>query len=83
LLDLRAIDHWLSSNGTPSIATTTLTAIRARANLLEHYPRIGRTGPGDSRILRVRRTPYLLFYRIAADRIEILRIRHDREGWQA
>lgn len=73
----------LSVNAAPTVAAAALTAIRGRADLLRTYPRIGRPALNGSHVLRVRKTPYLLFYRIEDDRIEILRIRHDREELSA
>ncbi len=58
-------------------------AIRDRVGLLETYPDIGRGISGDIRIFRVRKTAYFLLYRVAEGQTEILRVRHDREDWQA
>lgn len=58
-----------------------LRAIRATADRLRDYPRVGRALNERFRILGVRTTPYLLVYRIAGDRVEIIRIRHASEDW--
>jgi plasmid stabilization system protein ParE len=46
---------------------------------LSAHPRIGpETGEGDARRLVITRTPFALEYRVAQDRIEILRVLDDR-----
>jgi len=60
-----------------------LAAVRGQADILDRFPGVGSLMDDTSRRLRVRGTPYLLFYRIISDQVEILRIRHDREDWDA
>jgi plasmid stabilization system protein ParE len=83
LEDLRRIDTWLSNNAAPAVASDMLAAVRARSEILDSFPGVGRGSSGSSRLLRVRGTSYLLIYRTLPDRVEILRIRHDREDWEA
>ncbi|KQM91472.1 hypothetical protein ASE70_15425 [Sphingomonas sp. Leaf22] len=73
----------MSVNVAPVAASEMLAAVRARSTILDNFPGIGRAISGGSRLLRVQGTPYLLFYRMLPDRVEILRIRHDREDWDA
>ena len=80
LADLAEIDVYLvQRNG--AAAARILRAIRASAERLLEYPRLGRVLDDPIRILGVRRTTYLLAYRIAEDGIEIARVRHRRENW--
>ncbi len=60
-----------------------LARVRARSTIIDRFPGVGRAISGGSRVLRVRGTPYLLIYRTLPDHLEILRIRHDREDWDA
>ena len=84
LADLRAIDAWLTSGASKEQAIVTLGEIRRRADVLRDFPRGGRPMlRHDFRVLRVFATPYLILYRIHDDEIEILRIRHERQDWQA
>jgi plasmid stabilization system protein ParE len=79
--DLRRIDSWLTQNRTAEHALRTVLAIRARAGFLEHFPHGGRPDRDGIRILRVQATPYLILYRLVFDRVEVLRVRHEREDW--
>lgn len=80
--DLSRINDWLNEKSTPDAAVRTLLAIRERADFLLNFPRGGRPlGPPDYRLLRVFNTPYLIAYRAKVERVEILRIFHEREDW--
>jgi len=79
--DLWAIDTWFEENGSGEIALATLSAIRFRAGFLLDFPHGGRPIGEGIRVLRVIDTPHLIFYRLADDVVEILRIRHEREDW--
>ena len=81
LRDLRAIDEYIASESRQA-ALRTLQAIRDRADQLRTYPRSGPVLSGEFRSLSVRTAPYLIIYRAAKDRIEIVRIRHTREDWR-
>ena len=83
LRDLRRIDHWLTENAGRDVAIRALAAIRNRVVCLTEFPRIGRPVPENrTRALRATGTPYLVLYQSNNDRIDILRIRHEREDWQ-
>ncbi|MES2057932.1 MAG: type II toxin-antitoxin system RelE/ParE family toxin [Pseudomonadota bacterium] len=78
--DLKGIDRYLAPlDG--AAAGRILRAIRATAERLRDYPRIGRAIEERFHVLGVRTTPYLLIYRIIDTEIEIVRIRHAREDW--
>jgi toxin ParE1/3/4 len=79
--DLDSIDDWLSQHASSEIATRTFTKIRARADFLADFPHSGRPFE-NQRILSVYSTPFLIFYQIVQDEIQIVRIRHEREDWQ-
>jgi plasmid stabilization system protein ParE len=81
--DLAQIDDWLTNEADPHFAVRTLATIRYRANFLIDFPRGGRPYRGNTRILRVLDTPYLIHYRIVGDlEVEVLRVYHERENWQ-
>ena len=79
--DLVRIDEWLVENRSADLALKTIRAIRKRAQWLEDFPHGGRPSAGGLRILRVRGTPYLILYRISADAVDVVRVRHEREDW--
>lgn len=58
-----------------------LAAIES-AKFLTKWPGAGELLDSGKHKWRVENTPYLLFYRLAEGRIEILRVRHDRENWR-
>jgi len=58
-----------------------LHAIRAGANRLTDYPRIGRAIDEPFRVLGIRTTPYLIIYRVDGEAIDVIRVRHRREDW--
>ncbi|MEG3087673.1 type II toxin-antitoxin system RelE/ParE family toxin [Sphingomonas sp. PB4P5] len=78
--DIVKIDRFLDEHN-PRAAARIARAIRATAIRLVEYPRIGRPFDGQLRILGVRRTPYLVFYRVREEVVEIARIRHFSEDW--
>jgi len=80
--DLRRIDHWLTINASGEIATRMLQAIGERSTLLLDFPLAGPLMGDNQRSLGVTNTPYILIYRPHRSGIEILRIRHNRQGWR-
>jgi plasmid stabilization system protein ParE len=56
--------------------------LRGASVMLEEFPRLGRSGrlPG-TREFAVSGTPYLLIYRAASRRLEILRVIHGARDW--
>ncbi|MGF1550657.1 MAG: type II toxin-antitoxin system RelE/ParE family toxin [Sphingomonadaceae bacterium] len=57
----------------------------AAGRILMEWPHAGSLlgGEQDFRKWPVKSTPYIFIYRILGDRIEILRVRHDREDWRS
>lgn len=80
--DLIAIDAWLDEHVSPATALAMVTAIRRRADFLRDFPYGGRRHRRDTRVLRVLGTPYLIHYRLTAQRCEVLRVYHEREDWR-
>lgn len=79
--DLRRIDNWLTNNAGADAAEQHLERIAEQARRLRDFPRAGPVLAETQRRARVAGTPYILIYQVM-DRIEILRIRHDREDWR-
>lgn len=78
--DLRSIGTWLGERDA-NAALDILRAIRAAADRLTQYPRIGRAIEDPFRVLGIRATPYLIVYRLTDDGVDIVRVRHRRENW--
>ena len=78
--DLAEIDAYLSERD-PAAAVQMLRAIRASAARLADFPRLGRPFGQPFRVIGVRKTPYLILYRLRGGAIEIVRIRHARQDW--
>lgn len=56
--------------------------IRVEAELLARFPLSGRMGRvSESRERIIRRTPYILVYRVALARVLILRVYHGARRW--
>jgi plasmid stabilization system protein ParE len=68
----------------PAFAAIVAREIRAKAKILEEHPNLGYPLrvrlPYRQVVLRVLRTKYVLRYRIAGDRIVMLRVFHGREA---
>lgn len=82
LRDIHAIDTFLQEENPPAAARIA-RAIRATVIRLVEYPRIGRALNEPFRLLGVRKTPYLVIYRLRDGNIEIARVRHASENWLA
>lgn len=80
LADLRSIEAFLEPRDVAA-AIRILRSIRSAAALLERFPAVGTPLEDDLRHLRIRRSPYLLVYRLAGPRVEMVRVRHVREDW--
>ena len=66
----------------PRAAREVAAAILAAASLLAEQPGLGRPGRvGGTRELVVPGTPYLVAYRLRADRLEIIAVFHGRQKW--
>jgi plasmid stabilization system protein ParE len=79
--DLAQIDaYWWLNN--PARADEILDRIRASAEFLIGAPKAGPAiDESAARKWNVRGTAYILIYRLGDDRIEILRVHHQRENW--
>ena len=81
--DLTDIAGWLAAHY-PSIAPAVERRIRLTVSVIGHWPegaRRSRQRP-EVRVASVGKYPYRIFYRIAGDTVEILRIHHTaRNPW--
>lgn len=77
--DLEHIRDWLSREAPPQVAAEQLSRISAALRYLKDFPKIAPLETGTVRRKHVGQAPYLVFYRIQADGLVILRIRHNRE----
>lgn len=83
LADIDNIKAYIRTSDPPA-AYRVFTAIRATADRLRRFPRIGPPGRQQgTREIVVRGTPYLIVYRLAGTTIEILRVLHGRQDWPA
>ena len=68
----------------PNAAKLVVDRIRAAVSGLALHPELGRPGRiRGTRELVVPRTPFVVPYRIAGDRIDILAVIHGRRAWPA
>ena len=76
LRDLEAIEAYLIERS-PSGSRNVLAALKGTIDSLVDFPRIGSPIDDEHRYrLPLRQYPYAIFYRVAADEILILHIRH-------
>ena len=81
LADIKSIDAYISRHD-PRAAERVFKAIQAAAQRLRTFPRSGPPGPlPGTRQIVVTGTPYLMPYRIEADRVVVLRVLHGRWLW--
>lgn len=74
--DLRAVLGYIAERSEPG-AQHVMARLKSIIELLVTHPGIGRaTGKADIRRVVATPYPYLVFYRVAADEIIILAIRH-------
>jgi plasmid stabilization system protein ParE len=80
--DLEAFDDYWTGYAADS-AEQVVVKIEAAAAFLVNLPRAGSPlENGLARKWRVPATPYLLVYRALTDRVEILRVYHERMNWR-
>ena len=83
IADLRDIDDYWSAYDTAS-AERVAALIEAASGFLATMPRAGPAlRRSDARKWLVGATPYLLIYRVLEDGIQILRVHHGRQDWDA
>jgi toxin ParE1/3/4 len=79
--DLEEIYTYISDNN-PAAAERVKRQIKIDAELLGEFPFIARQAdiPG-LRVRKVRRYPYLIFYAVRDDEVQILHVRHGKRRW--
>ena len=78
LAKLRRYIEEHSPGAASEVAARVLDAVRQ----LEDLPGIGRPGRiAGTRELLIRKTPYLVVYRIGREAVHLLRIFHERQQW--
>jgi toxin ParE1/3/4 len=83
LADFAEAQEYIAADN-PKAAVEVAQRIRDSVRKLSEFPYIGR--PGDDAVTRewnVRRTPYLVVYRLREDAIEIVRVWHMRRDPQS
>ncbi|KIZ41787.1 MULTISPECIES: type II toxin-antitoxin system RelE/ParE family toxin [Rhodopseudomonas] len=77
LRDLDAIADWLTAHY-PKVAPAVGRRIRSVVAHIARWPASARRSAGrpDVRVVPLGRYPYLIFYRVTADTVEILHIHH-------
>jgi toxin ParE1/3/4 len=81
IADLQDIWDYVAEDN-PRAATELVCAVRAKAEYLSRYPRLGRPGRGKQlRYLLVVGTPYFIVYRLSKVDIEIARVIHGARDW--
>lgn len=79
---LRAAYEYWQREKSEDAADLMLERILSAVELLEHHPELGRAGRiVQSRELALQPLPFLLVYRIARSRIEILALLHGARKW--
>ncbi|HEY0311732.1 MAG TPA: type II toxin-antitoxin system RelE/ParE family toxin [Allosphingosinicella sp.] len=78
--DLARIDEHLAEID-PGFADRVGAAAIGAARFLAQWPNSGAAVGFGTRNKTIVATPYILLYRLAVDRIQILRVRHVRENW--
>ena len=79
--DLAKLRRYLEEHN-PGAASEVASRIIDAARQLEDFPGIGRPGRiAGTRELVIRKTPYLVVYRIGREAVHLLRIFHERQRW--
>ncbi len=74
------IDH--IAQDSPKAAIDQGDRIESQIETLSAYPEMGREGRvAGTRELVVSRTPFIVVYRVRAERVEILRVLHGAQMW--
>jgi plasmid stabilization system protein ParE len=81
LIDVDEAQAYIAQEN-PFIAQTVAERIWQASRRLSETPRMGRPGiEPDTRHWVVKRTPYLIVYRVTDEAVEILRVWHGRRDW--
>jgi toxin ParE1/3/4 len=76
LSDLQRIQSYIAEHNAPAAARV-ITAVERRASALDGHPEIGYSSDeAGVRIVLAIPYPYRIYYRVTADEMEILHIRH-------
>lgn len=65
-----------------ALADDVLDRIEAAPAPLLDFPMLGSVSTGGARKWRAPKTPFLLFYDVTPDTIEIVAVSHIRSGWR-
>ena len=83
--ELDAAAAWYAGEGGTAAAQRWLTAFERAGRLMAAFPLIGTPAPHATRLLRIKRFPYALVYRVGADELLVVALAHDRRApgyWQ-
>jgi toxin ParE1/3/4 len=79
--DLKSAHDYLSERS-PRQADALIDRILASIDILERYPNAGRHGRMEgTRELIVTGTPFVVYYRLRRDRVEVLSVLHGARKW--
>lgn len=79
--DLKSVHEYLSERA-PRQADTIVDRIFAGIDVLEQYPNLGRQGRLEgTRELVIPGTPFIVFYRLRKNQVEILSVLHAARKW--
>ncbi len=81
VVDLTKLRRYIEEQD-PGAASEVATRILEAVGQLEQFPGIGPPGRiAGTRELVIKRTPYLVVYRIGREAVHLLRIFHTRQKW--
>ena len=83
--ELDAAATWYATEGGAAAAQRWLTEFERAGRLLAAFPLIGTPAPHATRLLRIKRFPYALVYRVSEDELLVVAVAHDRRApgyWQ-
>ena len=83
--ELDAAATWYATEGGEAAAQRWLTAFERAGRLLAAFALIGTPAPRATRLLRIKRFPYALVYRVGAADLLVVAVAHDRRApgyWQ-
>ena len=79
--DLKSVHDYLCETS-PARADALIDRILASIDVLERYPNAGRQGRVEgTRELVVTGTPFVVYYRLRKDRVEVLSVLHGARKW--
>lgn len=79
--DLKATYEYINKDSVPN-ANKIVDRILSGIEMLERYPHLGREGRVEgTRELAISGTPFLVFYRIRRNQVEVLGVLHAARKW--